>query len=87
MADAIRCLECQCIIEDSFVHCGKCGVKLDQERTFITHYFGKGFEYEKIVAFLAKFHHIVISLRTLKSRLKSYGLSRKFCHVDEQLVR
>jgi hypothetical protein len=41
MADAIRCLECQCIIEDSFVHC-KCGVKLDQERTFITHYFWKG---------------------------------------------
>ena len=53
----------------------------------ITHYFEKGFEYEKIVAFLAKFHGLVMSLRTLKTRLKAYDLNRKLCGVDEELVR
>ena len=84
------CEFCETSIEESFVYfiyCPECGVELDREEVIITNYFEKGYHYEKIIIFLSKFHGINISLRTLKRRLQSYGLSRKGMNVDEELVR
>jgi hypothetical protein len=36
-----------------------------------------GFQYSTILKFLAVFHGIVLSLRTLKRRLATYGFSRR----------
>ena len=75
------------LIEENFVFCQGCGVELNREEVILTNYFEKGFQYEKILVLLAKFHDISMSLRTLKSRLKSYGLSRRSMNVDEEFVR
>ena len=69
----------------NFVFCPGCGVELNREEVILTIYFEKGFQYDKIL--LAKFHNRSMSLRTLKSRLKLYGLSRRSVNVDEELVR
>ena len=70
------------LIEENFVFCQGCGVELNREEVILTNYFEKGFQYEKILVLLAKFHDISMSLRTLKSRLKSYGLSRRSMNVE-----
>ena len=77
MDDSTVCPDCWAFIEKDFVYCGRCGIKVDHERVLITHYFEKGFEYEKIVAFLAKFHGLVMSLRTLN--LLRYILRTSSC--------
>ena len=46
------------------------------EETAIRTYFQMGFSYEAILAFCATYHHTIISLRTLKRRLKQFGLCR-----------
>ena len=57
------------------------------EKEIIQHYFHKGFSYDVILDFLSK-HGISISLRTLKRRLKEYGLKKINNHVvDEEAVR
>ena len=42
----------------------------------IMHYFNSRFKYQSIVHFLKKFHDIVMSVRTLKRRLKEYEADR-----------
>ena len=54
------------------------------EREIIEHYFHRGYEYESIVLLLAKCHDIRLSERTLKRKLKDFGLKRRE-HVDENL--
>ena len=58
--------------------CQNCGGKLP--RTYLEYiislYFKNGLPYDTILKFLKKHHNIVFSLRTLKSRLKGYGLRR-----------
>ena len=84
---AMFCEFCDMLTEENFVFCQGCRVELNREEVILTNYFEKGFQYEKILVFLAKFHDISMSLRTPKSRLKSYGLSRRSMNVDEELVR
>jgi len=57
------------------------------EKDIITYYFRKGYEYHAIVNFLAKFHQINISIRTLKNRLRQYKLLRRTPAFDLDLVR
>ena len=45
------------------------------EREIIEHYFRRGYEYKSIVL-LAKYHDIRLSERTLKRKLKDFGLKR-----------
>ena len=59
--------------EDRF--CSSSGVALNMEAIAVKTYFCEGYEYQVILAFLAKYHHIEMSLRTLKNRFKSMGLS------------
>ena len=58
------------------------------ERDVIEHYFHLGYTNEIILEFLKRFHHIKISLRTLKRRLRSFGLRRKGnIMIDEARIR
>lgn len=81
------CEHCDALVEPDFVFCTQCGTELDREEVIITHYFEQGLEYEKILLFLSKFHGLNMCLRTLKSKLKSYGLRRRSVNADEDLVR
>ena len=78
------CERCVGSLEQDFLFCPPCGTELDREEVIIRHYFEKGFEYTKIVTFLGKFHEVQMSIRTLKERLKCYGLCRR--SVNEVLV-
>ena len=86
MADSITCLDCHSVVEDSFVYCGKCGVKLEREN-FNYSLFWKGIWVWKNSGIFGKISLHRNELWTLKTRLKSYGLTRKLCSVDEALVR
>ena len=57
------------------------------EKEVITYYFSKGYEYDAIVHFLAKFHDITMSIRTLKNRLRRYQIRRRTPTYDLNLVR
>ena len=52
----------------------------------LRYYFQHGYDYNTIMDFLAKFHDIVISRRTLFNRLKKYGLRRRGCEGDVNLI-
>ena len=47
------------------------------ERDIIEAYFWDGFSYQTIVLFLKEYHNIGMTFRTLRRRLKDYGLSRR----------
>ena len=47
------------------------------ERSIIENYFFDGFQYRSILRFLSEYHNIDISYRTLKRRLRQYGLARR----------
>ena len=51
------------------------------------YYFFRGYTYESIVKLLAKQYDILISERTLKCRLQSYGLRRRLPNYDLAQVR
>lgn len=57
------------------------------ERLAIEHYFNKGFRYETNVHFLAEYHGISMNVRTLKRRLRHYGLQRRNHFHSEHTVR
>ncbi|EDO47548.1 predicted protein [Nematostella vectensis] len=57
----------------------------DQERTIITQLFHLGHSYDDIVGLLSKCHGINISVRTLKRRLKDWGMSRRYLEYDPYL--
>jgi hypothetical protein len=57
------------------------------EKDIITYYFKRGYEYNAIIHFLAKFHQISMSIRTLKNRLREYKLRRRIPTFDLDLVR
>ena len=56
------------------------------EKDLIEYYFKRGLIYKHITLMLEKHHNIVINERSLKSRLKDYGLSRRH-EVDDKLRR
>ena len=78
--------QCGCAMPESDNFCTRCGTEKDENRdeeiTLIRNYFQKGFEYETIVALLAKHHGINMCIRTLKSRLKEYGLRRRMASYN-----
>ena len=56
------------------------------EREIITHYFHLGYPNEIIRQFLLNYHDIVMSLRTLKRRLRDFGLRRNG-NINDDLER
>lgn len=77
-----KCESCGCVINIKWQYCSSCGLEISTEAVCIKYYFKEGYEYEIILSFLAKFHDIRISLRTLKKRLTSLGLRRR-CDKNE----
>ena len=68
--------------------CTSCGLELlSDEKTTVTFYFSRGFEYKSIIHMLSKQHGIKMSERTLKNRLKEFGLRRKLALYDEAQLR
>ena len=57
------------------------------ERLAIERYFKRGFRYETLVHFLAEYHGISMNVRTLKRRLRQYGLRRRNHVHSEHSVR
>ena len=57
------------------------------QRDVIEYYFHLGYTNEIILEFLKRFHNIEISLRTLKRRLRSFGLRRNGNIIDEARIR
>ena len=56
------------------------------EKEIIEYYFHRGFQYKNIVLLLEKYHDVRLSERTLKWKLKDFGLKR--CEpVDENIKR
>ena len=58
-----------------------------ETRFAIEHYFKGGFCYETIVHFLAEYHGISMNVRTLKRRLRHYGIRRRNHLHSEHTVR
>ena len=54
------------------------------ERDIIEYYFYRGLTYRHITLMLEKQHNIIMNQRTLKRRVKDYGLKRRE-KVDEEL--
>ena len=52
------------------------------EEVLIKYYFYRGYGYKDIIVFLATYHNIEISERTLHRRLRMYGLSRRNPEYD-----
>ncbi|KAK2565180.1 Protein KTI12-like protein [Acropora cervicornis] len=57
------------------------------EKENITYFFSRGYQYDAIEHFLAKFHDITMSIRPLKNRLRRYQLRRRTPTCDLNLVR
>lgn len=86
--ERLICNICHAIIHDENGNfCSDCGCPLEKEEGLIRHYFRIGYEYEEILRFLASKHGMKMSLRTLKNRLREYGLRRKNYQEDEGQVR
>ena len=60
---------------------------ISEEASIISYYFSRGYTYEVINEFLAKFHGIMMCVRTLKNRLKQLNLRRKLPSFDMDVVR
>ena len=74
--------------------CSNCGEKTYQsysrkppdngsEEELITHYFKLHYSYVAIITFLKNYYDIGISVRTLKRRLKHYGLTKRNENITE----
>lgn len=89
MAAQAKCHVCDFNDEDAFNFCLMCGTELfaDEEKRQIEHYFFRGYSYRSIVALLSKQHGIEMSERTLKSRLRDYGLRRILPVYDLEKVK
>ena len=59
----------------------------EDESNLIKKLFYRGDKYEEIIGMLAKCYGIEISLRTLKRRLKDWGMSRRYLEYDPNNVR
>ena len=90
-----NCSNCAFLLKLTYNYCPQCGTEVLKdiedanynERSVITEYFNKGYEYSTIVQLLEKEHDVTMSIRTLKSRLHEYGLKRRNIVYDEEFIR
>ena len=83
--------------EANYFH--ECGSRIINQRNgdfenylpnIIESYFNRGYQYTEIVGLLEKYHGVTgvtITLRTLKRKLREYGLRRRGNNYDEVTVR
>ena len=63
------------------------GLPSGPERDLIEYYFNRGLTYRQITMMLGKHHRVDMNERTLKRRLKDYGLRRRNVVNDELVER
>ena len=63
------------------------GLSSGSERDLIEYYFNRGLTYRQITLMLGKHHRLDMNERTLKRRLKDYGLRRRGVVNDEFVER
>ena len=78
----LLCHTCATQVELSHKFCVQCGCELDCEEMFIRHYFFKGYAIIKQIMHFLPNTTVYLSLRTLKSRISSYGLKKKNANID-----
>jgi len=79
--------------------CGTCGTKrrfsnsevappdMGSEEDLVKFYHSKGYTYEVILQFLRKYHGVLLSLSSLKRRLRDFGLRKREILGDEDRIR
>ena len=92
------CSQCGKLLSKIDGFCGSCGATSQScreslplkyftaERDAITEYFTAGYSLSSIESFLTIYHNINISKRTLKRRLKKYGLRRRLAPDNNSVV-
>ncbi|XP_078495651.1 uncharacterized protein LOC144751196 [Ciona intestinalis] len=85
-ADDFVCTTCACQIRLAYKFCPHCGSAVNSEELLIKRYFLREFKYCTINEFMSKYHGIYLSKRTLRRRIKSYGLRRRSAPVDETVI-
>lgn len=91
------CYRCGREFNDGELFCTQCGTQkrnddssfptFTTEREAVTHYFRRGFRYDTVISFLHEYHGISMSVRTLKRRLREYGLAKSDDSISEETVR
>ena len=90
-----NCSSCAFLLKLTCNYSPQCGTEILEDiedanynqRSVITEYFNKGYEYSTIVQLLEKEHDVTMSIRTLKCRLHEYGLKRRNIVYDEEFIR
>ena len=79
----ITCVECQAKIKLRYNYCPECGNEIDELQKIIPLCFSQGFKYKSILVFIKRHLGISMSIRTLKTRLKFFGLKRRNPNVSQ----
>ena len=82
----LKCVECSADIKLRYNYCPVCGSEVDELQKMIGFCFWQGFRYKSILLFIKKYLDVSMSMRTLKTRLKSFGLKRKNLNVNEDAL-
>ena len=93
----VYCTDCGSFLDIDTFFCPQCGLKkeltrcnplaLTDERLIIEHYFHQNYKYEHIVVLLEIYHGIEMGIRTLKRRLRTYGLKKHQCNITIPALR
>ena len=85
MGGFIKCLRCSEELEMIYSFCPRCGSDVNKEEVLIR-YFHRGFSRLSILSFLKKYHEIEMSMRTLRNRLRDYGLKRRGINTNDREI-
>ena len=90
------CCSCGTAVLSEANYCQECGSRIisqsgeDLENNLpniIEDYFNRGYQYTAILGLLEKYHGVKIHIRTLKRKLREYGLRRRGSNYSEETVR
>ena len=79
----MTCVECNADIKLHYNYCPACGNEVDELHRTIGFCFSQGFRYKSILIFIKKYLDVSMSMRTLKTRLISFGVGRKNVNVNQ----
>ena len=90
------CCSCGTAVLPEANYCHECGSSVINQSAediennlpnIIEGYFNRGYQYTAILGLLEKYHGVKIHIRTLKRKLREYGLRRRESNYDEATVR
>jgi hypothetical protein len=90
------CCSCGTAVLPKANYCHECGSSIINQSAediennlpnIIEGYFNRGYQHTAILRLLEKYHGVKIHIRTLKRKLREYGLRRRESNYDEATVR